>query len=345
MTGAADRQRTATSDAEAVASGGSPQKGPDKEHGHGGHGQGGHGHGHEKTPTRVLSIALVLTSTFMVVEAVGGVMTGSLALLADAGHMLADAGALALALVAQRVASRPRTQHTTFGLRRAEVLAAFVNGIALAVTALFVVKEAVERWMTPREIHAPGMLAIAAVGLGINLLVASILMRAQKDSLNVRAAFAHVAMDALGSVAAIIAGLCVLFFDFNRADPALSVLIAGLVAYSGWRVIRETTAILLEATPSHLDVMAIERVIRECQGVRDLHDLHVWRISDRFDALTVHVTVERGAHGVEVSRAVSERLRDEFGLTHATVQPEAAPPDAVVSVRSSRDGAPIRHAG
>ncbi|HMR78860.1 MAG TPA: cation diffusion facilitator family transporter, partial [Polyangiaceae bacterium] len=200
MTGAADRQRTATSDAEAVASGGSPQKGPDKEHGHGGHGQGGHGHGHEKTPTRVLSIALVLTSTFMVVEAVGGVMTGSLALLADAGHMLADAGALALALVAQRVASRPRTQHTTFGLRRAEVLAAFVNGIALAVTALFVVKEAVERWMTPREIHAPGMLAIAAVGLGINLLVASILMRAQKDSLNVRAAFAHVAMDALGSV-------------------------------------------------------------------------------------------------------------------------------------------------
>ncbi len=281
----------------------------------------------------------------MVVEAVGGWWSGSLALLADAGHMLADAGALALALVASHFASKPRTQRTTFGLRRAEVLAAFINGIALALTALFVVKEAIERWVTPQEINAPGMLVIAVVGLTVNLGVAAMLMRAQKESLNVRAAFAHVAMDALGSVAAILAGLAVLLFGMNRADPALSVLIAILVAYSGWRVLRETTSILLEAAPAHIDVTRLEHVIRECAGVADLHDLHVWRITDRFDALTVHVTLERGAHGVDVCRVVAEKLERDFGLTHVTVQPEAPPPDQVVSVRASKDGAPIRRVG
>lgn len=312
------------------------------EHGHG-HGHGGHGHG--RAPTRVLGIALSVTALFMVVEAVGGWWSGSLALLADAGHMLADAGALALALVASHFASKPRTERTTFGLRRAEVLAAFINGIALALTAAFVVKEAIERWVSPRDINAPGMLVIATTGLMVNLGVAALLMRSTKDSLNVRAAFAHVAMDALGSAAAIIAGLAVLLFGINRADPALSILIAALVAYSGWRVLRETTAILLEAAPAHIDVTRVERVIRACDGVADLHDLHVWRITDRFDALTVHVTLKRGAHGTDVCRGVADTLEREFGLTHVTVQPEAPSPDLIVSVRSSKDGAPIRRVG
>jgi cobalt-zinc-cadmium efflux system protein len=170
-------------------------------------------------------------------------------------------------------------------------------------------------------------------------------MRAQKESLNVRAAFAHVVMDALGSVAAILAGLTVVLFGELRADPALSMLIAVLVAYSGWRLLRETTGILLEAAPPHLDVVAVETAIKKSPGVAGLHDLHVWRISDRFDALTVHVTLERGAHGTDVCRAVSATLKTEFGLEHVTVQPEAPPPDDVVSVRSSRDGAPIRRVG
>jgi len=293
----------------------------------------------------VLGVALALTFSFMLVELAGGLISGSLALLADAGHMLADAGALALAFAAQRWAQRPRTERSTFGLRRAEVLAAFVNGIALGVTALWVIKEAVERWLTPSQIRADVMLAVAGAGLVVNLLVASVLMRAQRDSLNVRAAFAHVASDALGSVAALIAGGLVHFFGVTRADPLLSVLIALLVAYSGWRVLRETTSILLEATPSHLNVSVIEATIRACPGVVDLHDLHVWRISDRFDALTVHVTLARGAHGVEVCRAVAEKLEAEFGLAHATIQPEAPPPDAVVSLRASRHGAPITKAG
>jgi cobalt-zinc-cadmium efflux system protein len=315
-------------------------------HAHGHEEPHGHGHGHEhaNTSIRALTAALVLTGGFMVVELIGGFVSGSLALLADAGHMLADAGALALALFAQRWATKPRTERSTFGFRRAEVLAAFVNGIALAVTAVLVVKEAVERWVSPGEIRATVMLVVAGGGLAVNLLVAFILMRAQRDSLNVRAAFAHVATDAVGSVAALAAGFCVLFFGMRRADPVLGVLIAVLVAFSGWRVLRETTAILLESAPSHLDVPRIEAAIRACEGVHDLHDLHVWRISDRFDALTVHVTLAVGAHGVEVCRAVAEKLKTDFGLEHVTIQPEARPPEDVVSVRASRDGAPIRHA-
>jgi cobalt-zinc-cadmium efflux system protein len=281
----------------------------------------------------------------MVVEAVVGWMSGSLALVADAGHMLADAGALGLALLAQVWASRPRTERSTFGFRRAEVLAAFVNGVALALTAVLVVKEAVSRFMRPVAIDGESLLVVAAAGLVVNLLVAAILLRAQRDSLNVRAAFAHVMMDALGSVGAICAGLAVVVLDWTRADPVLSVGIAVLVAYSGWRVLKETTAILLEAAPKHLDVVAIERAILDTSGVAAVHDLHVWRISDRFDALTAHVVLQRGAHGTDVCQAVGERIRREFGLGHITVQPEAPPPDDLVTVRASRHGGPIQRAG
>ena len=311
------------------------------EHGESGHDH-GHSHAHGAAPKRVLAFALGLTASFMFVEAAVGLWSGSLALMADAGHMLADAGALGLALVAQQWASRMRTSRSTFGFRRAEVLAAFVNGITISVAALWIVKEAVERWMAPVPIQGASMLATACAGLLVNAVVAALLMRAQKESLNVRAAFAHVVLDALGSVGAIVAGLAVFFFGIQRADPVISVMIAVLVAYSGWRLLKETTAILLEGAPPNLDVGAIERAIRSCPGVAGLHDLHVWRISDSFDALTVHVTLERGAHGTDVCKTVSQRLRDEFGLDHVTVQPEAPPPDELVSVRSSRDGAPIR---
>lgn len=277
----------------------------------------------------------------MLAEAAVGWWSGSLALLADAGHMLADTGALGLALLAQHWALKPRTAKTTFGFRRAEVLAAFINGIFLAITSIAIVKEAGERWFTPREIHGSSMLATAIVGLLVNILAAFILMRAQRESLNVRAAFAHVVTDAVGSVGAIIAGVCVTFFGIYRADPLLSVLIALLVAYSGWRVLRETTAILLEGTPPHLDAERIARSILQCPGVAEVHDLHVWRISDRFDALTVHVTLQRGAHGTDVCRDVCAHLKQAYGLEHVTVQPEAPPPDQLVLVRASRDGQPL----
>jgi cobalt-zinc-cadmium efflux system protein len=273
-----------------------------------------------------------------------GVWSGSLALLADAGHMLADAGALVLAIVAQHFARKPRTDRTTFGFRRAEVLAAFVNGIALAFIGLLIVKEAIERWMMPVAIQGRPMLLTATGGLLVNLLVAFMLMRGQTN-LNVRAALAHVLTDALGSVGAILAALAVLFWGLERADPLLSGLIAVLVAFSGWRVLRETTAILLEGAPPHLDVTAIERAILACPGVASVHDLHVWRISDRFDTLTAHVTLERGRHGTDVCRTVAECLKKNYGLSHVTIQPEPPPPDELVPVRVSKDGAVIQRVG
>lgn len=286
-------------------------------------------------------MALVLTASFMVVEAAVGLYTGSLALLADAGHMFADAGALGLALAAQKFAARPRTQRSTFGFRRAEVLAAFVNGMALAGVAVLVFAEAVERWMDPVAIAGTPMLVTAACGLCVNIVVAAILMRGQRSNINVRAAFAHVLSDALGSVAAILAALAVVLWDFRRADPLLSAGIAVLVAWSGYRIMRETAAILLEGAPPHLDVAAIEKTIRGCAGVADVHDLHVWRISERFDALTAHVVLKRGEHGTTVCQIVADRLRAQHGLDHVTIQPEAPPPDELVSVRRSRDGAPL----
>jgi cobalt-zinc-cadmium efflux system protein len=284
---------------------------------------------------------VIATFVFMIVEATAGVLTGALSLLADSAHMLADAGALALALLASRWAERPRTALSTFGHRRAEVLAAFLNGIALAVTATFIIVEAVRRWHSPHEIRAGWMLAVAALGLGVNLVVAAMLSRASKDSLNVRAAALHVAADALGSIGAMVAAGLVLAFGWQRADAVVSVGIALLVAWSGWRVLGETTRILLEAAPPHLDVRAVEGAIRSIVGVAEVHDLHVWRISDRFDALTVHVTLAPGAHGVDVCREVAASLRNRFGLEHVTVQPEAPPPPELVPLRRSKAGDPI----
>ncbi|MET0790127.1 MAG: cation diffusion facilitator family transporter [Polyangiaceae bacterium] len=309
-------------------------------HEHGGHGH-GHGHGHETSAKGALVGALALTTLFMVVEVGVGLWSGSLALLADAGHMLADSGSLVLAIVAQHFASKPRTDRTTFGFRRAEVLAAFVNGIGLAFVAIVIIKEAIERWMTPVTIFGRPVFITAIGGLLVNLLVAWLLMRGQRN-LNVRAALAHVLTDALGSVGAILAGLAVMLLGWTRADPLLSALIAVLVAFSGWRVLRETTGILLEGAPPNLDVTAIERLIAQCSGVSSVHDLHVWRISERFDALTAHVTLRRGHHGTDVCREIAACLKSQFGLDHVTIQPEAPPPDEMVPVRASKDGAPIR---
>lgn len=307
-----------------------------------GHGHGhGHGHGSLRAPRRTLTYALALTASFMFVEAAAGVLSGSLALLADAGHMLADAGALALALFAQIVADRPRTERSTYGFRRAEVLAAFVNGIALAVVAVLVFKEALARWFEPSAIRGSMMLATAVVGLVVNAVVAVILMGGRRDNVNVRAAFAHVVADALGSVGAIIAGLLVFFLGWLRADAGLSVGISLLVAVSGYRILRETTNVLLESAPKDLAVEAIERTISNCPGVAEVHDLHVWRISQGFDTLTAHVVLAPGHHGVDVCRAVANRLRSKHRLTHVTIQPEAEAPHDTVPVRRALDGEPL----
>lgn len=280
-----------------------------------------HGHAHG-APIPHLAIALAITFVSMGVEVGGGILSGSLAVLSDAGHMLADAGALGLALLAQVVASRPRTDRRTYGWRRAETLAAFLNGIALGVTAVFIVSEAVVRWREPQPIRAGMMLSVASFGLLANLAAAWVLARAEGNE-NTRAALAHVVSDAAGSVAAILAAVLVLAFGWSRADSAASVLVAALVLWSAWRLLRRTASVLLESTPPGLVVTELERTIRETPGVSELHDLHAWRISDGFDAVTVHVVLDGARHGTDVAREVARRVREEHGIAHVTVQPEA----------------------
>jgi cobalt-zinc-cadmium efflux system protein len=297
-----------------------------------------HEHAPRDVPLRVLAIAFFLTFGFLIVEAVVGWWSGSLALLADAGHMLADAGALGLAFFAQRWAARPRSQRSTYGWRRAEVLAAFVNGILLAVTALFIILEAVQRFYHPHPILGVAMLTVAVLGLLVNLGIARLLMSGREQSVNVRAAFAHVLTDALGSVGAIAAGIAVIWFDSTRADPIFSVIIAILVAFSGWRILKETTAILLEVVPTHLDPTKIAHTILETPGVARCADLHVWAISDDLDVVSAHVVLEPGAHGVEVCDRVATRVRSQHAVALVTIQPLAPAPNSLVPLRRSHEG-------
>ncbi len=268
----------------------------------------------------------------MLVEAGVGFWSKSLALVADAGHMLADAAALALALVAQRIARRARTRESTYGYRRAEVLAAFANGTVLALTAVWVIAEAVERWQQPPMVHGPAMMVTAACGLAVNLVAAWILHTGSHNA-NTRAALAHVLSDALGSIGAIVAGTLVLTLGMRRADPAIGVAIGLLVAWSGIRLVRDTTRVLMEGTPPHLDIAEVEASIRSVPGVADVHDLHVWTISEGFDLLTVHVVIARGFHGTDVASAVAHHMRDKHRIEHSTVQPEAPRRDSLVTLR------------
>ena len=298
-----------------------------------------HDHGHDverSAPARKLWIALLLTAGFMVVEIVFGVLAHSLALLSDAGHMLTDAGALGLALVAQRIADRPRTRLYTFGFRRAEILAALVNGGVLGVSAVWVMVEAVRRLRVPPEVHGGWMLAVATTGLAVNLLAAWTLSRGRESNANVRAALAHVIADAAGSVAAMAAGALVLGLGWLRADPVVSIGISVLILWGAWRLVRGSMATLMETTPRGIDLKALEATIAETPGVASVHDLHVWSISDGFPIVSVHVVLDGESHGVDVVRAVGARLHEHHAIEHATVQPEAPSHDVVPEERLRR---------
>jgi cobalt-zinc-cadmium efflux system protein len=283
----------------------------------------GHSHGPTHAAGGALIRALVLTLGFAFVEALVGVLSGSLALLSDAAHMLVDSGALGLAAFAQRVAARPRTASHTFGYRRAEVLAAAVSGGALFTASIGIIIEAFDRLRTVHEIRGDWMLATAVAGLLVNIASGFALMRGAHASINVRAALAHVTADALGSVAAIVASIAVLRFGFLQADALASILISILILWGSWKLLRESAAVLMEQTPHGVSATAIEATIRATPGVRDLHDLHVWTISDGFPVVTVHVVLSGQAHGTGVARTVAQRVAAEHGIEHVTVQPEA----------------------
>ncbi|MBI4702573.1 MAG: cation transporter [Deltaproteobacteria bacterium] len=275
------------------------------------------------SPLRRLALAGALTAGFMLVEAAVGWWAQSLALLADAGHMLADAAALALAIAAQRIATRDPTRARTYGHRRAEVLAAFVNGIALAVVALWVFKEAAQRWTEPRAILAGPMLVTALGGLVVNALAALVLWRGQAGkNLNTKAALFHVLSDGLGSLGALAAAILVLGLGWLRADAAAGMGIGVLVLYGGWRLLRETTHVLMEGAPTEVDLAAVERTLLDVPGVVGLHDLHLWCISDGFNVLTVHVVIGGGQDGAAVAAEAGRALGRRHGILHVTVQPE-----------------------
>jgi cobalt-zinc-cadmium efflux system protein len=306
---------------------------PSRKPGHVGHYHGasadraGHGHAGREgaTSTRRLRIALGLTAGFLVVEAVAGFLTGSLALLSDAGHMLTDVAALALALYAQALAARARTGRHTFGFRRAEILAALINGIVLGAGAVWVIVEAVHRFRDPPALQGPVLLVVAALGLVVNVISAFVLSREPARNVNVRAALAHVLADAAGSVAAIVAGVLILTLGLHLADPLASIAISLLILLGAWRLVRESVDVLMEGVPRSIDVAQVEKVVRDTPGVSDLHDLHVWSVSEGFPVVTVHVVLSPGYHGTDIARAVAMRIEQRLGITHLTVQPE--PPD------------------
>ena len=280
-------------------------------------------HSHAHAAGGALTVALALTLGFAFVEAAVGVLSGSLALLSDAAHMLVDSGALGLAALAQRVAARPRTASHTFGYRRAEVLAAAISGGALFTASIGIIIEAFDRLRTTHEIRGDWMLGAAVAGLLVNITCGFALMRGAHASINVRAALAHVMADALGSVAAIVASVAILRFGILQADAIASILISLLILWGAWKLLREAAAVLMERTPPGVSTTALEATIRATPGVRDLHDLHVWMISDGFPVVTVHVVLDGRAHGTGVARAVAQRVAAEHGIEHVTVQPEA----------------------
>ena len=294
------------------------------------HAHAGHGHDLHRDlragDRRALRIALAITLTFLGVEVVGGLLSGSLALLADAGHMATDALGLGLALVAVRLAARGPTRGKSFGHRRAEVLAALANGVLLGAVALQVTIEAAGRLGSPRPVAGPLMLGVASAGLLANLAAAAVLTRVGSRGLNVRAALLHVLGDALGSVGAILAAVAILAFGWLWADAAVAVVIAALILFSSVRLVRESLDVLMEGTPPHVDVDALLAAIREVPGVLDVHDLHVWTLTSGYHALSAHVDVSPDADPHAVLHILSDLTQQRFAIAHTTFQLEHAAP-------------------
>lgn len=292
----------------------------DHTHDHG-HSHGG-AHHHGAAGNRLLPV-LILTAFYTVAEAVGGWYTGSLALLADAGHMLADVAALALALFAAWFSRRPATARKTFGYHRAEILAALTNGVTLVIAALLICREAYERLQAPPQVDSRTMLFIAAGGFAVNLVSAWLLHGDHHHNINVRGAWLHVMGDLLGSLGAIAAAVLMMGFGWYAADPVISFVIALLIVWSSWQIIRDSANVLLEGTPAHINLAAVEDALRETEGVADVHDLHVWTITSGRDALSAHVVHTERAAAPELLRSLRGKLRERFRIDHLTIQLEA----------------------
>jgi len=281
----------------------------------------GHGSLHH---ARRLQWVLALTGGYMVAEVVGAWAANSLALFADAGHMLADTAALSLSLFAFWAARRPARGGSTFGYQRAEILAALLNGTALLVIALFVFLEALQRIRQPPEVQGELMLLVASGGLAMNLLGLRLLADGRHANLNLRGAWLHVLSDALGSIGAMLAAAAVTFFGWLWADPFASIIIAIFIVYSAWSLLRETVAVLMESAPGHIDVDEVRNALAGMAAVLEVHDLHVWTITSGMESLSAHVVSRPGADAHTLLAELRTMLGKRFGIGHVTIQIESA---------------------
>jgi cobalt-zinc-cadmium efflux system protein len=305
----------------------------------------GHHHGHAHGVSaetagdrRLLAAALVLILALMAGEVVAGAFAHSLALLADAGHMLTDAAALAMALGAAVMAERPPEGRWTWGFRRLEVLAAQVNGATLAVLAAFIVYSAVRRLVSPPDVHGGIVLGVALVGVAVNIAATALLARASRESINVRGAYLHVLTDLAAFVGTAVAGLLVLLTGWNRFDPVASLVVAALMLWAALGLLRESGGILLELSPRDLDPEEVGQTIASVEHVVEAHDLHVWTVTSGFPSLSAHVLVlpEADCHGVR--RRIEEVLHERFGLDHTTLQVDHTPPSTVALTKLGGHG-------
>jgi cobalt-zinc-cadmium efflux system protein len=269
-----------------------------------------------------MGIALGINVGLLVAEAVGGILTGSLALLADAGHLLSDVGAIVLALIAARLAALPAAGRRTFGYQRSEVLAALVNGLLLVAVSIAIAVAAMGRFSDPPGIDGWGVLGLGLLGLAGNLLATLVLARGQREDVNLEGVLRHSAADALGSVGVVIAGAFVLLGGSPVVDPIVGLLIAVLILASSWRLIKEPLDVLMEAAPANLDVDAVGAAICREEGVRSVHDLHVWTVTSGFGAIAAHVVVARGTDRDLIRRRLELTLREGYGIEHTTLQME-----------------------
>jgi len=273
---------------------------------------------------RRVVIALLLTGTFMIVEVIGGILSGSLALLADAGHMLTDTLALGLAAVAFHVSKRPEDRKLTFGYQRLQILAAFINGLSLLLVVGWILFEAVQRMLSPQAVMGQTMLLVATAGLVVNIVAFVILHRGDQDNLNMSGAALHVAGDLLGSVAAIVAALVIIYTGWTTIDPILSVVVAMLILKSAWALVRRSGHILLEGAPEWLDVEDMQgRITRAVPSVVSVHHVHVWGLTPQELILTMHVCLATEApNPTDIIRSIKSLLKSEYGIGHCTIEVE-----------------------
>jgi len=283
-----------------------------------------HGHSAAGASRKRLLIVLALVVGFLVVEGIGSLLTNSLALLADAAHMLTDAVGVGLALLAIHFAARPATAAKSYGYYRLEILAAVANAVLLFGVAIYIGYEAYQRFAAPPEVHSMPMLAIAAVGLVINLLSVRLLSPGAQASLNVRGAYLEVLGDLLGSVAVLVAGAVILLTGWTPADPIASVVIGLLILPRTWRLLREAVDVLLQATPKGVDLAEVRAHLLQAEGVADAHDLHAWTLTSGMNVVSAHVVMEPGADSAAVLDEICACLSDDFDMEHSTIQLESS---------------------